>query len=36
MGFARDQMGWPPDKGPQNGYFSSVYLYGSSRRVGSA
>jgi len=36
LGYARDVMGWPPDKGPQNGYFSSVYLYGSSLCTDSA
>lgn len=29
MGYIRDIMGWPPDPMPQDGYFSSVYLYGS-------
>lgn len=29
MGYARDVMGWPPDRFPKEGYFSSVYLYGS-------
>lgn len=29
MGYIRDVMGWPTDKLPQNGYLSSVYLYGS-------
>lgn len=29
LGYARDVMGWPPDRGPQNGYYSAVYLYGS-------
>jgi hypothetical protein len=29
MGYIRDVMGWPPDPMPQDGYFSSVYLYGS-------
>jgi hypothetical protein len=36
LGYARDVMGWPPDKGPQNGYFSSVYLYGSGLCTDSA
>lgn len=29
MAFARDVMGWPPDRLAQEGYFSNVYLYGS-------
>lgn len=29
MGYIRDIMGWPPDPMPQDGYYSSVYLYGS-------
>ncbi len=29
MGYIRDELGWPPDKLPQDGYTSSVYLYGS-------
>ncbi len=29
LGYAREVMGWPPDKLPQEGYFSNVYLYGS-------
>ncbi len=29
MAYARDVMGWPPDRLPQEGYFSNVYLYGS-------
>lgn len=29
MAYARDVMGWPPDRLPQEGYYSSVYLYGS-------
>ncbi|MBR1484988.1 MAG: hypothetical protein IJ612_04770, partial [Prevotella sp.] len=27
--FFRDQMGWPPDKRARNGYYSTVYVYGS-------
>ena len=27
--FFRDQMGWPPDKRARNGYYSTVYIYGS-------
>src|SRR5690606_26434671 len=29
IGYIRDVMGWPPDPMPQDGYFSSVYVYGS-------
>jgi hypothetical protein len=29
LGYLRDVMGWPPDKMAQEGYHSSVYLYGS-------
>lgn len=29
LGYIRDILGWPTDKMSQNGYFSSVYLYGS-------
>ncbi len=29
LGYIRDVMGWPPDDMAQDGYFSSVYLYGS-------
>lgn len=29
MAYARDVMGWPPDRLNQEGYFSNVYLYGS-------
>ena len=27
--FFRDEMGWPPDKRARNGYYSTVYVYGS-------
>ena len=27
--YYRNEMGWPPDRRAQNGYFSSIYLYGS-------
>ena len=27
--FFRDVMGWPPDKRARNGYYSTVYVYGS-------
>ena len=27
--FFRDEFGWPPDKRARNGYFSTVYIYGS-------
>lgn len=27
--FFRDVMGWPPDKRARNGYYSTVYIYGS-------
>ena len=36
LGFARDVMGWPPDRGPQNGHFSTVYLFGSGLCTDSA
>jgi hypothetical protein len=36
MAYARDQMGWPPDKLNQQGYFSNVYLYGSGLCTDSA
>lgn len=26
MAYARGEMGWPPDKLPQEGYYSNVYL----------
>lgn len=29
MAFARDVMGWPPDRLPQEGHFSNIYLFGS-------
>lgn len=29
MAYARDVMGWPPDRLNQEGYFSNVYLFGS-------
>jgi hypothetical protein len=29
MAFARDEMGWPPDRLPREGYYSNVYLGGS-------
>lgn len=29
IGYIREVMGWPPDPMPQDGYFSSVYVYGS-------
>lgn len=29
MAFARDKMGWPPDRLSQEGHFSNVYLFGS-------
>jgi hypothetical protein len=29
LGYIRDAMGWPPDDLAQDGYYSSVYLYGS-------
>lgn len=29
MAYARDVMGWPPDRLPQQGYYSNVYLFGS-------
>lgn len=29
LGYIRDVMHWPPDKLAQDGFFSSVYLYGS-------
>jgi len=29
MAYARDVMGWPPDRLAQEGYYSNVYLYGS-------
>lgn len=27
--YFRDEMGWPPDKRARNGYYSTVYVYGS-------
>ena len=27
--YFRDEFGWPPDKRARNGYFSTVYIYGS-------
>ena len=27
--FFRDVMGWPPDKRARNGYYSTIYVYGS-------
>lgn len=36
LGYARDVMGWPPDKGPKNGHYSAVYLYGSGLCTDSA
>jgi len=29
MAFAREKMGWPPGRLPQEGYYNNVYLYGS-------
>jgi hypothetical protein len=29
MAYARDKFGWPPDRLPQEGHFSNIYLYGS-------
>lgn len=29
LGYIRDEMGWPPDKLPQDGHTSAVYIYGS-------
>ncbi|HSC88844.1 MAG TPA: hypothetical protein VLC09_16290 [Polyangiaceae bacterium] len=29
MAYARDVMGWPPDRLPQEGHYANVYLYGS-------
>jgi len=29
MAFAREKMGWPPGRLPQEGHFNNVYLYGS-------
>lgn len=29
MAYARDVMGWPPDRLPRDGYYSNVYLFGS-------
>jgi hypothetical protein len=34
--YFRDTMGWPPDKRPQRGYRSAVYLYGSGLCTDSA
>jgi len=36
MAFARDVLGWPPDRLPQEGYFSNVYLFGSGLCTDSA
>jgi len=36
MAYARDVMGWPPDKLPQQGYYSNVYLFGSGLCTDSA
>lgn len=27
--YFRDEMGWPPDKRARNGYYSTIYVYGS-------
>ncbi len=27
--YFRDEFGWPPDKRARNGYFSTIYIYGS-------
>jgi hypothetical protein len=29
MAYARDHLGWPPDRLPREGYYSNIYLYGS-------
>ena len=29
MAFARNELGWPPDLLPREGYYSNVYLFGS-------
>lgn len=29
MAYARDVLGWPPDRLPREGYYSNVYLFGS-------
>lgn len=34
--FFRDEMGWPPDKRARNGYYSTVYVYGSGLRSDNA
>ncbi len=34
--YFRDTMGWPPDKRPQRGYRSAIYLYGSGLCTDSA
>ena len=34
--FFRETMGWPPDKRARNGYYSTIYLYGSGLYSDSA
>lgn len=34
--YFRDEMGWPPDKRARNGYYSTVYVYGSGLNGDSA
>lgn len=34
--FFRNDMGWPPDKRGRNGYYSTVYVYGSGLNTDSA
>jgi len=34
--YFRDTMGWPPDKRAKNGYYSTIYLYGSGMSTDNA